>query len=165
MTNNNETTPATRAANLALFNPAVDLVQIRLHPEIFPRVGKTAEDEAIAKMTPLVYGAFLYRGNDANGDTVRFIATALVREIMNDTKYGLKTLSWLEVGMVIRNAVLGGAKELFGVSVATLFSALIDYARNEGHEAAKLAAVTPAAKATRELDEYAIAIAKALKTK
>lgn len=40
---------------------------------------------------------------------------------------------------VIRRAVLGGAKELYGVSVASLYSALVEYAKTEGHEADKKA--------------------------
>lgn len=163
MTNNNNL--PIHAANLALFNPGIDLVQIRLHPEKFPRVGTTSEDVAVAKMTPLVYGAFLYRGTDVSSETVSFIATALVREINNDRKYGLRELSWLEVGMVIRNAVLGGGRELFGVSVSTLYTALLEYAKNEGHQAFLLAKTTPITPATPELDEYAVVIAKALKSK
>ena len=72
--------------------------------------------------------------------TITFTATALVDEIMADNQFGLQTLSWMEIGMVIRRAVLGGAKELYGVSVASLYAALVDYARVEGHEASKRAA-------------------------
>ena len=68
-----------------------------------------------------------------------FIASALVDEIQADPQFGLRTLSWMEIGMVIRRAVLGGARELYGVSVASLYGALVDYARGEGHEADKLA--------------------------
>jgi len=69
------------------------------------------------------------------------------------------------VGMVIRNAVLGGGRELFGVSVSTLYAALLEYAKNEGHQAFLLAKTTPITPATPELDEYAVVIAKALKFK
>ena len=40
---------------------------------------------------------------------------------------------------VICRAVLGGAKELYGVSIASLYSALVEYAKGEGHEASKRA--------------------------
>lgn len=119
------------------YNPSVELVDIRLHPEIFPRIKDTPEDAAINRMVQLVFAAFLYRGQEAQPDKVRFIATALVQEINMDRRFGLPSLSWAEIGMVIRNAVL--SKDLYGVSVATLYSALVDYCRGEGHEAAKKA--------------------------
>ena len=58
---------------------------------------------------------------------------------MVDPHFGLSTLSWMEIGIIIRRAVLGGAKELYGVSVASLYSALVEYAKTEGHEASKKA--------------------------
>ena len=71
------------------------------------------------------------------GIALTFIAAALVKEIQADTQLGLPHLSWQEIGMVIRRAVLGAGKELFGVSVASLYGALADYAKTEGHEADK----------------------------
>lgn len=135
---NNEPT-TTNAPTLVAYNPGVDLVEIRRDPVTFPRISTTPRDAAIKKMVPLVYAAFLYRGQETNADKVRFIATALVDEIMADSHFGLNSLSWMEIGMVIRRAVLGGAKEMFGVSVASLYTALIDYAKTEGHEASRRA--------------------------
>lgn len=136
--NNNELTIA-QAPTLVAYNPQVDLVDIRRSPEKFPRISATPRDEAIKKMVPLVFAAFLYRGQEASKDKITFIATTLVDEIMADPHFGLATLSWMEIGMVIRRAVLGGAKELYGVSVASLYSALVEYAKTEGHEASKKA--------------------------
>lgn len=120
---------------LAQYNPKVDLVEVRRDPQKYPRISATPLAEAVAQMTPIVYGAALYRGQEMGAAQVRFIANALISEILADTKFGLRSLSWLEIGMVIRNAVLGGAKEMYGVSVATLYSALVDYAKTEGHDA------------------------------
>lgn len=128
-----------QAPTLVAYNPRVDLVAIRRDPVAFPRINATPRAEAIGKMFPLVYAAFLYRGQEASQETLQFIAQALVDEIMADTHYGLQTLSWMEIGMVIRKAVLGGGKELYGVSVSTLYAALVDYAKTEGHEASKRA--------------------------
>ena len=136
MTNNELT--ATQPT-LVSYNPRVDLVQIRRHPETYPRIGTTPRAEAVAKMVPIVYAAFLYRGQETDDTKVAFISSALVDEIQADPQFGLRTLSWMEIGMVIRRAVLGGARELYGVSVASLYGALVDYARGEGHEADKLA--------------------------
>lgn len=136
--NNNEMTIA-QAPSLVAYNPRVDLVEIRRDPVTYPRINATARPDAINRMVRLVFAAFLYRGQEPDPDKVTFIATALVDEIMADPHYGLFTLSWMEIGMVIRRAVLGGARELYGVSVATLYEALVDYAKGEGHDADKLA--------------------------
>ena len=133
----------TTAPTLVAYNTAVDLVEIRSNPALYPRISATPQDEAVKKMIPMVYAAFLYRGQDTTAEKVRFIATALVNEILADYRFGLRSLSWVEIGMVIRNAVLGGARELYGISVATIYSALIDYAKGEGHEAAKQAHARP----------------------
>ena len=122
------------APTLAQYNPRVDLLEVRRNAQQYPRIGATDFEKAVITIRPMVYAAFLYRGQEVTKDTLGFISVALVQEIMNDTTYGLKQLSWLEVGMIIRRAVLGGGKELYGVSVASLYSALVDYAKNEGHE-------------------------------
>ena len=124
---------------LVPYTPKVDLVEIRRNPVDFPRINATPRADAVAKMFPIVYAAFLYRGQEASQEILTFISTALVDEIMADTHFGLQTLSWMEIGMVIRKAVLGGSKEMYGVSVATLYAALVDYAKTEGHEASKQA--------------------------
>ena len=122
---------------LAAYQAPLDLVEVRHHPEKYPRIGTTPFEEAAAKMRRLVLAAFLYRNQETTGDTITFIAAALVKEIQADTQLGLPHLSWQEIGMVIRRAVLGTGKELFGVSVASLYGALADYAKTEGHEADK----------------------------
>lgn len=128
-------TPVVQAPTLVQYNPKVDLVEIRRHPELYPRIKTTPDEEAVNKMTTMVYAAFLYRGQDATTTTIRFIANALVAEIKADTKFGLGSLSWEEIGRTIRLAVLGGGKEMYGVSVASLYAALVEYAKTEGHDA------------------------------
>ena len=130
---------AINAPTLAEYNRKIDLVDVRLHPDKYPRISATPLEQAVEKMTRIVYAAFLYRGQDTTAVTIRFVANALVAEINNDARFGLRTLSWEEIGRVIRNAVLGGAKELYGVSVASLYSALIEYAKTDGHEAERRA--------------------------
>ena len=131
-----------QAPTLVQYNPNVDLVEIRRHPELYPRIKTTPDEEAVNKMTTMVYAAFLYRGQDATTTTIRFIANALVAEIKADTKFGLGSLSWEEIGRTIRLAVLGGGKEMYGVSVASLYAALVDYAKTEGHDAQRRASQT-----------------------
>ena len=131
--------PVVQAPTLVQYNPKVDLVEIRRHPELYPRIKTTPDEEAVNKMTTMVYAAFLYRGQDATTTTIRFIANALVAEIKADTKFGLGSLSWEEIGRTIRLAVLGGGKEMYGVSVASLYAALVEYAKTEGHDAERRA--------------------------
>ena len=131
--------PAVTAPTLVQYNPKVDLVEIRRHPELYPRIKNTPDEEAVNKMTQLVYAAFLYRGQEATTTTIRFIANALVAEIKADPKFGLGSLSWEEIGRTIRLAVLGGGKEMYGVSVSSLYSALVEYAKTEGHDAERKA--------------------------
>lgn len=136
---NNEVIIPQEPATLAVYNRRVDLVEVRRDAVTFPRISATPKEEAVKKMIALVYAAFLYRGQEIVPEKVRFIASALVDEILADPHFGLPSLSWMEIGMVIRRAVLGGAKELYGVSVASLYSALVEYAKTEGHEASKKA--------------------------
>lgn len=122
---------------LAAYQPRneVNLVKCRLYPEKYPRIGETDHDAAVSRMVPLVWAAILYKGQDASEQRIAYIAECLVDEIMADDKLGLRSLSWEEIGITIRNAVLGVSGEMYGVSVATLYAALAAYAKNEGHQA------------------------------
>ena len=128
------TNEVTKPVNLAQYN-GVDLVAVRSDAAKYPRISATPFDEAVAKMTSLVHAAALYRGQDLSELTISFIANALVSEILCDTHYRLPALSWVEIGLAIRSAVLEGADKMYGVSVASLYAALVAYAKGEGHEA------------------------------
>ena len=138
MSNEQQALQSTRPT-LVAYSPKVDLVQVRLNPGKYPRICSTPHEEAVKRMVPIVYAAFLYRGQEADSNRIRFIAAALVDEIVADPHFGLGNLSWFEIGMVIRRAVLGGSKELYGVCVSSLYTALIDYVKTEGAEADKKA--------------------------
>lgn len=130
---NNSIMPA--PPTLARYNVKLDLVEVRRHPETYPRIGTTDYPAAVSQMTEIVFAAAFYRGQEMDDTQIKFIAAALVSEILADTKLGLRTLSWLEIGRTIRAAVLGAGRDMFGVSVASLYAALVDYAKGEGHEA------------------------------
>lgn len=132
---NNNSLIAAAPPTLARYNAKLDLVDVRRHPEKYPRIGATDYAEAVAKMTEIVFAAAFYRGQEMDDTQIKFIASALVAEVLADTKLGLRSLAWVEIGRAIRTAVLGAGREMFGVSVATLYAALVDYARGEGHEA------------------------------
>ena len=129
----------TTLPNLAAYNAPADLVEVRRNEVKFPRIKSTPSDEAVKKMVPLVYGAALYRGQEIDEQRLYFTANALVAEIMADRRYGLKELSWLEIGLAFRSSVLGEGREMYGVNVASLYASLIEYVKTIGHEADKRA--------------------------
>lgn len=118
---------------------SLDLVEVRKNPRKFPRVVDTPTSTAVRQMTKYVYAALLYKGQSMAAEAVAFTAKALVEEIANDNHYGLRSISWAEVGRAIRLAVLGGDGGMYGVSVSSLYQSLINYAKGEGHEAARKA--------------------------
>lgn len=140
MSSNEQLAPLPQATLIDYTQP-VDLVAVRKDPVSFPRISATPRDQAVKRMTRIVYAAYLYRNQEIVPDMVRFTATALVDEINADTRYGLRSISWAELGMVVREAVL--ARDIYGISVASLYAALVDYAKTEGHEAARKALTTP----------------------
>lgn len=150
-----ETSLAT-SPNLVAYNKDVDLAVVRRDKETYPRISSTPQADAISRMIPIVYGAMLYRGQESDADFIRFTASTLVAEILSDTRYGLRHLSWFEIGMVIRDAVLGGSERpLYGVSVATLYGALVTYARGEGHDAQRRAATPTKSAESIAVDAFA----------
>lgn len=112
-------------------------LELRRNPDRYPRIRTFSQEEAVSRMIAIVWAAALYRNQELADDKIRFIASTLVGEILSDTKYGMRNLSWEEIGLAIRAAVLGEGRELYGISVASLYGALIDYVKGEGHEADK----------------------------
>ena len=112
-------------------------LELRRNPDRYPRIRTFSQEEAVSRMIAIVWAAALYRNQELADDKIRFIASTLVGEILSDSKYGMRNLSWEEIGLAIRAAVLGEGRELYGISVASLYGALIDYVKGEGHEADK----------------------------
>lgn len=112
----------------------INLLDVRRNHKKYPRIKDTDFKVAVNNMTVLVYKAAVYRGQEMDADQIRFIAQNLVKEILNDTVYGLKNLSWEEITLAIRNAALGYSEEMRGVSISSLFIAILNYAKGIGHE-------------------------------
>jgi hypothetical protein len=70
--------------------------------------------------------------------------SASLIDILNEDEYGIGTkyLSFEEIKRVVRKAALGQGKEMYGISVSSLFQALADYCRGEGRMADKEAKET-----------------------
>lgn len=148
MSSNNTTT-------LAPYSAKLDLVQVRLDRERFPRLSSFTQEESNSRMERIVFGAFLYKGQRLDMDVIRLTAKALVAELLNDDKYGLQELTWEEIGRAVRLAVLGEGPELYGVNVSSLYGAILHYVKTEGTDARKRAAELKALQGEQKRTENA----------
>lgn len=127
----NEMTPTNPA--VVNYNPGqASLMEMRMNPQRFPRLKSMPREQAVFEMTKIVSQAFLYRGQAADPTNIQFIASALVTELMEDRQYGLSSLSLAEIQVVVKRAILCGS-EMFGVSVASLYKVILEFAKGEGH--------------------------------
>jgi hypothetical protein len=114
------------------------LVDIRTDNKRFPRLHTYRREDAIGQMNMIVMMAFQYRGQQADAQTIIQMSTSLI-DILNEDEYGIGTrfLSFEEIKRVVRKAALGQGKEMYGISVSSLFQALADYCKGEGRMADK----------------------------
>lgn len=112
------------------------LVDIRTDNKRFPRLYTYKRDDAIAQMNMVIMMAFQFRGQQADVQTIMQMSATLI-EILNEDEYGIGTkyLTFEEIKRVIKRAALGQGKEMYGISVSSLFQALADYCRGEGRMA------------------------------
>lgn len=123
----------TTSSALENFNPGrASLLEMRADPSRFPRLKSVPREQAVFEMTKIVNQAFLYRGQAADPKNIQFISSALVQELLDDDKYGAGYLSLAEIQVVVKRAVLGGS-EMFGISVASLYKVIMEFAKGEGH--------------------------------
>lgn len=116
------------------------LVDIRTDNKKFPRLHSYKREEAIGQMNIIILMAFQFRGQSADVSTITQMSASLI-DILLEDEYGIGTkfLSFEEIKRVVRKAVLGQGKEMFGISVSSIFQALADYCKGEGKEADKRA--------------------------
>lgn len=112
------------------------LVDIRTDNKRFPRLYTYKREDAIAQMNMVIMMAFQFRGQQADVQTIMQMSATLI-EILNEDEYGIGTkyLTMEEIKRVIKRAALGQGKEMYGISVSSLFQALADYCRGEGRMA------------------------------
>ena len=112
------------------------LVDIRTDNKRFPRLYTYKREDAIAQMNMVIMMAFQFRGQQADVQTIMQMSTTLI-EILNEDEYGIGTkyLTMEEIKRVIKRAALGQGKEMYGISVSSLFQALADYCKGEGRMA------------------------------
>ena len=82
--------------------------------------------------------AFQFRGQQADVPTIHQMSSSLI-DLLNEDEYSIGTrfLSFEEIKRVVRRAVLGQGKEMYGISVSSIFQALADYCKGEGKAADK----------------------------
>lgn len=112
------------------------LVEIRTDDERFPRLYKYSREEAVNQMNMIIMMAFQFRGQQADAMTIFQMSSSLI-DILNEDEYGIGTrfLSFEEIKRVIKKAALGQGREMYGISVSSLFQALADYCKGEGRMA------------------------------
>ena len=134
MAMSNEVTTTDNA--LVEFNPGnATLLEMRADPVRFPRIKTLPREQAILELSKVVLQAFLYKGQTADSNTIQFISSSLYTEIMNDRRYGASALCLAEVQGAVKRAVL--ETEMFGISTATLYKAVVDFCKGEGHDNAR----------------------------
>ena len=114
------------------------LVDIRTDNRRFPRLHTYRKEDAVTQMNVIILMAFQLRGQNADVQTIMQMSSSLI-DILNDDDYGIGTkyLSFEEIKRVVKKAVLGQAREMYGLSVSSLFQVLADYCRGEGRMADK----------------------------
>lgn len=112
------------------------LVDIRTDNKRFPRLHTYRREDAIGQMNMIIMMAFQFRGQQADAQTIIQMSASLI-DILNEDEYGIGTkyLSFEEIKRVVRKAALGQGKEMYGISVSSLFQALADYCKGEGRMA------------------------------
>ena len=127
--------------NLTTIPPEkASLVDIRTDSRRFPRLYTYRKEEAINQMNMIIMMAYQFRGQHADVLTIRQMSASLI-DILNDDEYniGTKYLSFEEIKRIVRKAALGQTKEMYGISVSSLFQALADYCKGEGRMASQQA--------------------------
>lgn len=114
------------------------LVDIRTDNRRFPRLHTYRKEDAISQMNMIILMAFQLKGQNADVQTIMQMSSTLI-DILNEDEYGIGTryLSFEEIKRVVKKAVLGQAREMYGLSVSSLFQVLADYCKGEGRMADK----------------------------
>lgn len=111
--------------------PDATFLEMRMDSQKYPRLYTYGKPEATFEMSKIVTRAFLYRGQAADPNNIQFISSTLVDELLQEEKWGAKFLSFQEIGLIVKQAVLGSS-EMYGISVASLYKAILDWIKSDG---------------------------------
>lgn len=113
----------------------ISLVEIRREPDRFPRLNRVSFQEAMIRMQSIIHMASMYMRADLDQNSITFMAQALITELLDEKQYGAKYISFEEITRAVKKGVLRQGKEMYGLSVSSLYACIIDYIKTEGHEA------------------------------
>lgn len=114
----------------------VSLEEIRSNRERFPRLKDIPEPEACRQLQPILYKAFMIRGQNLPAEAIAYMAQELRTALMQDEDgAGLPNITIEEIRREIRSAALGNRGELYGINVASLYQVLKNYAFGAGSRA------------------------------
>lgn len=137
----------------------VEMIEYRLNSTKYPRLNTIPKDKAQLILGAVITQAFLYRGQKPADDDVKFITANLYDELMKDEyRLGTGFLCMEEIRLAIKRSVLGLGEEMYGINVASLYSAVAKYARGEGRQAQKKANALREQMERRKMKEASIGI-------
>ena len=122
--------------------PSVTFVDIRRDTTTYPRIDAVPREVAVAALRAIIIRATF---NAAPGqydkgtqeEKIAFIAEELYGLILEDYyELGTSRLSFAELARVLRAGSAG--RDFYGVSVRTLYSAILDYCEGEGRKASQI---------------------------
>lgn len=114
----------------------VSLEEIRSNRETFPRLKDIPEQEACRLLQPILYKAFMIRGQNLPPEAIAFMAQELRTALMQDEDgAGLPNITIEEIRREIRSAALGNRGEMYGLNVASIYQVLVKYAFGAGAQA------------------------------
>lgn len=125
----------TTTSDNVLLPIAATPVEMRRDAIRFPRIGTMDRKDAIEQMVAVVRDACVYFGTKKEASDIASTAAVLVDEMRTDSHFGLKYISFAEIRRAVRNACL--FSEMYGVSVRTIYRAIVEYAKGEGTQAAR----------------------------
>lgn len=112
------------------------LAEIRADKERFPRLLRLDRESAIKQLNAILLMAFTYRNQPSDVHTISMMSSNLYELLLLDEyNIGTKYISMEEIHRVVRKAALGQGKEMYGVSVSSVFQAIADYCKGEGKTA------------------------------
>lgn len=140
------------SSSIAVCDVETSLVEIRSNNVKYPRLKSYSQDDAVKGLTAIVLKAMMYKGQDAEQNYVLFIARTLYDELMCDHTFGVKYITLEEIDLAVRKAIL--TSDVYGISVASLYKIIVDYAKTEGHNAQKKVLMPKVdSESTKRLDE------------
>ena len=141
---------------LTTYTGQASLVDIRSDSKTFPRLHTYRREVAVGEMNIILLMAFQYRGQNADAVTINQMSNSLIDLLLEDEySLGMKYLTFEEIKRIVRKAALGQMKEMYGISVSSVFQALADYCKGEGKAASQQARI--AMEQRRELRDAIVA--------